>query len=138
MKTKLTWILVGLAVLGLHAGMAAATETQLPEECLEPNLPEEVQRFCDQLRFADVPHYHVVRYAPAGAVRSIHLIDTVTGREIVTSYPHGIKFAIADDLTPGESDREVRVRTEELQGALEASPTPAPPVPAPVGFAAGC
>ena len=109
-------------MLGLHAGMAAATETQLPEECLEPNLPEEVQRFCDQLRFADVPHYHVVRYVPAGAVRSIHLIDTVTGREIVTSYPHGIKFAIADDLTPGESDREVRVRTEELQGALEASP----------------
>ena len=84
-----------------------------------------------------MPHYHVVRYAPTGAVRSIHLIDTVTGREIVTSYPHGIKFAIADELTPGESDREVRVRTEELQGALEASPTPAPPVPAPVGFATG-
>ena len=137
MKTKLMWILVGIAALGLHAGMAAATETQLPEECLEPNLPKEVQRFCDQLRFADVPHYHVVRYAPAGAVRSIHLIDTVTGREIVTSYPHGIKFAIADELTPGESDREVRVRTEELQGALEAAPTPAPPVPAPVGFAVG-
>ena len=137
MKTKLMWILVGIAALGLHAGMAAATETQLPEECLEPNLPKEVQRFCDQLRFADVPHYHVVRYAPAGAVRSIHLIDTVTGREIVTSYPHGIKFAIADELTPGESDREVRVRTEALQGALEGQPTPAPPVPAPVGFATG-
>ena len=137
MKTKLTWILVGIAALGLHAGMAAAAETQLPEECLEPNLSPEVQRFCDQLRFADVPHYHVVRHAPTGAVRSIHLIDTVTGRALVTSYPHGIKFAIADELTPGESDREVRVRTEELQGALEASPTPAPAVPAPAGFATG-
>jgi hypothetical protein len=137
MKTKRMWILVGIAALGLYVGMAAATETQLPEECLEPNLSPEVQRFCDLLRFADVPHYHVVRHAPTGAVRSIHLIDTVTGREIVTSYPHGIKFAIADDLTPGESDREVRVRTEELQGVLEAAPTPAPPVPAPMGFATG-
>ena len=137
MKTKRMWVLVGIAALVLHAGMAAAAETQVPEECLEPNLPPEVQRFCDQLRFADVPHYHVVRYAPTGAVRSIHLIDTVTGRELVTSYPHGIKFALADELTPGESDREVRVRTEELNGALEAAPTPAPPVPAPAGFATG-
>jgi hypothetical protein len=135
MKTKRMWILVGIAALGLHVGMAAAAETQVPEECLEPNLPPEVQRFCDQLQFADVPHYHVVRYAPTGAVRSIHLIDTETGREIVTSYPHGIKFAIADELTPGESDREVRVRTEELEGALEGAPTPAPAVP--TGFATG-
>jgi hypothetical protein len=131
------WIVVGIAALGLHAGMTAATETQLPEECLEPNLPKEVQRFCDQLRFADVPHYHVVRYAPTGAVRSIHLIDTMTGRALVTSYPYGLKFAIADELTPGERDREVRVRTEALQGALEGSPTPAPPVPATENFATG-
>ena len=34
MKTKLMWILVGIAALGLHAGMAAAAETQVPEECL--------------------------------------------------------------------------------------------------------
>jgi hypothetical protein len=139
MKTKRMWIFVGIAALGLYAGIAAAAgkPPQVPEECLEPNLSPEVQRFCDQLQFADVPHYHVVRHAPTGAVRSIHLIDTETGRKVVTSYPHGIKFAIADDLTPGESDREVRVRTEDLKGVLEASPTPAPPVPAPAGFATG-
>ena len=135
MKTKRTWLVVGIAALGLHAGMAAAAETPLPEECLAPNLSPEVQRFCDQLRFADVPHYHVVRYAPTGAVRSVQLIDTETGRALVTSYPHGLKFAIADELTPGESDREVRVRTEDLKGALEGTPTPAPAVPA--GFATG-
>ena len=87
MKTKCMWILVGIAALGLYVGMAAATETQLPEECLEPNLSPEVQRFCDQQRFADVPHYHVVRYAPAGAVRSIHLIDTVTGTRRIILVP---------------------------------------------------
>ena len=33
MKTKLTWILVGIAALGLHAGMAAAAgkPPQVPE-----------------------------------------------------------------------------------------------------------
>jgi hypothetical protein len=86
MKTKLTRILLGLAALMLHAGMAAAAETQLPKECQQPHLSQEVQRFCDQLQFADVPHYHVVRYAPGGAVRSVHLIDTETGRALVTSY----------------------------------------------------
>jgi hypothetical protein len=135
MKTKRTWILVGIAALVLHAGMAAATETQVPEECLEPHLSLEVQRFCDQLRFADVPHYHVVRYASNGAVCSVHMIDTETGRALVTSYPYGIKFAIVDDLTPGESDREVRVRTEELKGALVGTPTPAES--APPSFATG-
>jgi hypothetical protein len=140
MKTKRTWLVVGIAALGLYAGMAAAAETPLPEECLAPNLSPEVQRFCDQLRFADVPHYNVVRYAPTGAVRSIQLIDTVTGRALVTSYPHGLKFAIADELTPGESDREVRVRTEDLKGALEGTPTPGTPTPGPAvstGFAQG-
>jgi hypothetical protein len=140
MKTKRMWIVVGIAALGLYAGMAAAAETPVPEECLAPTLSPEVQRFCDQLRFADVPHYNVVRYAPTGAVRSVHLIDTETGRALVTSYPHGLKFAIADELTPGERDREVRVRTEDLQGALEGTPTPGAPTPepaVPTGFATG-
>jgi len=99
MKTTLTRILLGLAALVVHAGMAAAAETQVPKECQQPNLSKEVQRFCDQLQFADVPHYHVVRYAPSGAVRSVHLIDTQTGTALVTSYPYGIKFAILDELT---------------------------------------
>ena len=75
--------------------MAAAQEEppQVPEECLEPNLHPEIQRFCDQQQFADVPHYHLVRHDATGAVRSVHLIDTQTGQELVTSYPHGIKFA---------------------------------------------
>ena len=39
MKTEPTWILVGLAVLGLHAGMAAATrDASYPEECLGADL----------------------------------------------------------------------------------------------------
>ena len=138
MKTKLTRILLGIAALVVHAGMAAAAETQLPKECQQPRLSKEVQRFCDQLQFADVPHYHVVRYAPTGAVRSVHLIDTKTGRALVTSYPYGIKFAILDELTPGESDREVRVRTRELEGALKGRPTPAGQTPpSPAGFATG-
>ena len=138
MKTQLKRILLGIAALVVHAGMATAAETQLPKECQQPRPSEEVQRFCDKLQFADVPHYHVVRYAPTGAVRSVHLIDTETGRALVTSYPYGIKFAILDELTPGESDREVRVRTEDLEGALKGRPTPAGQTPpAPAGFATG-
>jgi hypothetical protein len=148
MKTKRTWIVVGIAALGLHAGMAAAAETPVPEVCLAPHLSKEVQRVCDQLRFADVPHYHVVRLADQGAVRSIHLIETETGRAVVTSYPHGIHFA-----APDQSDRELRIRPEELKGAVEGRPTPVaaapaglataqqtPPAPAaaaPTGFATG-
>ena len=74
MKTKRMWLVVGIAALVLHAGMAAAQEEppQVPDECLEPNLPPEVQRFCDQLQFADVPHYHLVRHDPtARSARSI-------------------------------------------------------------------
>jgi len=136
------WILVGVVVLGLHAGTAAATETQVPEECLEPHLRKDVQRLCDQLRFADVPHYRVVRHASNGAVHSIHLIETETGRAVAISYPHGIKFT-----APDHDDSELRIRIEELKGVLEGRPTLAGPTlalpqqttpgPAPAGFATG-
>jgi hypothetical protein len=152
MQTTLTWLLAGIAALMLHAGTAAAakgSDTQVPEACQQPNLSPEVQRFCDQLQFAGEPHYHVVRLADNGAVRSIRLIETATGREVFTSYPHGIKFA-----APDQGDDELRIRTEELAGALEGRPTPAGPVaarqttptgpvaarqttPAPMGFASG-
>ena len=136
MKTKLTWMVVGIAALGLHAGMAAAAgkPPQVPQQCLEPHLPQEVQRLCDQLRFADVPHYHVVRHASNGAVRSIHLIETETGRAVATSYPHGIKFA-----APVHDDSELRLRPEELTGALDGRPPPesAPPPSRPAGAALG-
>jgi hypothetical protein len=123
MKMKLTWLLMGVAALVLYAGTtetALARDAKVPEECLEPNLSEELQRFCDQLQFADVPHYHVVRLAGSGAVRSIHLIETETGREVFTSYPHGIKFA-----TPDQDDNELRTRPEELEKVLKGLPTPA-------------
>jgi hypothetical protein len=141
MKTKLMWILVGIAALGLYAGTAAAAAARdatvpngarhhVPKICQRPHLSKEIQRFCDQLQFADVPHYHVVRHAHHGVVRSIHLIDTVTGREVFTSYPYGIRFA-----TPDQSDSELRMKTEELAGVLEGLPTPAEA--APEGFAIG-
>ena len=202
MTTKLTVILVGIAALALLAGMAADAAAQVPKACLEPNLSEEVQRFCDPLRFdrladkekqilkeclqpnlseegqrfcklhfatvpdvvppadtgqvpdeclqpnlsrevqlacdqrqfAGVPHFHVVRFAGNGAVRSVRLIATATGRELVTSYPHGVKFAIPDQL----NDSEVRIRTEELEGTLAGRPTPGAAAVAPApGFATG-
>jgi hypothetical protein len=121
MTTKLTRILAGAAALMLHAGLAVPAAAQVPEACLQPKLSKEIQRFCDQLMFADVPHYLVVRLADNGAVRSIRQIETVTGREIVNSYPHGLKFSIPDEV----NDSELRIRTEELEGILTGRPTPA-------------
>jgi hypothetical protein len=103
-----------------------------PNLCLRQGLSDRTQRWCDQQRFADEPHFVLVRLARDGAVRSVHLIVTETGEEVVTSYPYGILFA-----QPDPTDREVRVTTDELGGFLEGRPTPAGRTPTSNQYATG-
>lgn len=82
--------------------------------CLRPNLSKNIQLLCDQQRFADVPLYDVVRVAFDGTIRSIHLIETATGRTVYTAYPYGIAFAI-----PAKRDRVLRMRVEDLKAFVD-------------------
>jgi hypothetical protein len=104
-----------------------------PDLCQRSNLSKNTQLFCDQQRFAGEPLYNVVRVAANGAVRSIHLIETATGREVFTGYPYGIKFA-----APDERDRELRMKVEDLKPFLDGRPSPtAAQAPAASGYATG-
>ena len=91
----------------------------IPATCFQQNLSEEDQRSFDQQRFQGEPHYNVVRLSPEGAVRSVRLLRTDTGRVVFNGYPHGITFA-----APGDGDKEVRMHTEFLGQFLSARPTP--------------
>jgi hypothetical protein len=115
-----------------------------PNLCQRSGLSRRTQLFCDQQRFADVPLFNVVRLAANGAVRSIRLIETASGRAVYTGYPYGIAFAASDPR-----DRELRMRVEDLAPFLDGRPTPgsgsgsrraAAPISAqaaPTGFATG-
>jgi hypothetical protein len=94
-----------------------------PDLCTRSGLSGNTQQFCDQLRFAGEPHFNLVRLARNGAVRSIHLIRTETGQEVFTGYPYGTAFAV-----PRDTDREVRMTTEELAAFVQGRPTPAAPL----------
>jgi hypothetical protein len=159
MSKTLGWWLMGFAALVLQAGTAAeaeATAAPVPPECessdLSPGeqarcdfiartpnicmrreLSDRTQLWCDQMRFAGEPNFEVVRLARNGAVRSIHLIETATGREVVTQYPYGIAFGVRTDDT-----REVRMKVEELREFLDGRPTPAATeAPGSLGYATG-
>ena len=135
------WTLAGVMVLALPVVMTLNANAYEPKDCGQPNpdnatvqycesinipamcfqqnLPEEEQRSCDQQRFQGEPHYNVVRLSPEGAVRSVRLLRTDTGRVVFNGYPHGIAFA-----APGNGDKEVRMHTEFLTQFLNARPTP--------------
>lgn len=143
MQTKFKWALIAAAaaMLGLPgAAGAAATSLPVPPECeasdlsaeeqsrcdfiartpglcLRQGLSEPTQQWCDQQRFAGEPHYNVVRLAADGPVRSVHLIETDTGREVLTAYPYGAAYAV-----PDERDREVRMTPDSLGSFLEERP----------------
>lgn len=99
-------------------------------------LSEETQQKCHLIRFLGEHNHHLVRLAPRGAIRSIHLIETGSGREVVASYPYGRDFAAEDDGT-----REIRMKVEALEGFSEGRPTPGTvrttALAAPEGFATG-
>jgi hypothetical protein len=159
MRNELKWVLAGAAALMLQAMTGAgaeATGVPVPPECEQPDLSageqarcdfiartpnicmrrelsDRTQLWCDQMRFADEPNYEVVRLARNGAVRSIHLIETATGREVVTQYPYGRAFGVPTDDT-----REVRMKVEELREFLDGRPTPgAIEAPGSSGYATG-
>ncbi len=77
----------------------------------------------DRIRFRDVPHYNVVTVTRDGAVRSVLLIRTDTGREVFRSHPYGTAFAAAS----ARGDRECRMKTQELEKFLRGRPTPGIP-----------
>jgi hypothetical protein len=111
----------------------ADVPADLPRFCFRPRIKEAwKQRECDRIRFADVPHYSVVRLTPEGVVRSIHLVDTESGRVLVRGYPYGVAFAV-----PDERDREIRVKLAALDSVLEGRPTPADITSSSSGYAAG-
>lgn len=146
MWNELKWALAGAAALALQAGSAAdakgtdaahATGVHKPRAeagdtgrhrhrghahplCQRRHLSDDTQLRCDQKRFAGEPLFEVVRLARNGAVRSVHLIETATGREVVTQYPYGMAFGVPTDDT-----REVRMKVEELGEFLDGRPTPA-------------
>ena len=91
----------------------------IPAVCNWHRLSDKTRRLCDRFRFADEPHYNVVRLAPNGAVRSVHLFVTETGKEMYSGYPHGIAFAAKKDDT-----REFRMSTDRLERFLRGRPTP--------------
>ena len=170
MRVQLKWAVASLWLLALPAALpseAGATDAPVPRECHRPDLSPEArarcdfiartpdlcrrsglsrrtQLFCDQQRFADVPVFNVVRLAANGAVRSIRLIETATGRAVYTGYPYGLAFAASDPR-----DRLLRMRVEDLESFLDGRPTPgssrgnrraaAPALAqaAPTGFATG-
>jgi hypothetical protein len=132
MWKQLKWILAGAAALMVQPGTASAHD-RTSELCQRSKLSDKTQLFCDQQRFAGEPVYQIVRLAADGTVRSIHLIETATGREVVTGYPYGRKFA-----APDRRDREVRMKVADLESFLDGRPTPAasePPTPS--GYANG-
>lgn len=90
-----------------------------PKLCERSGLSTRIQRLCDQRRFAREPHFNVVRLAANGAVRSIRLIETATGRTLYTGYPYGIAFA-----APDPRDRVLRMKPEKLARFLDGRPTP--------------
>ena len=143
MLNELRWVLAGATALALQAATAAEADAPVPPECesldlspdaqarcdfiartpnicLRRELSDRTQLWCDQMRFADEPSYEVVRLARNGAVRSIHLIETATGREVVTQYPYGTAFGV-----PTADTREVRMKVEELEAFVQGRPTPA-------------
>jgi hypothetical protein len=121
---------------------AKASPVFPPPICFRDDLSEVIQRICDRLQFAGEPHYNVVKLAPNGAIRSIHLIVTETGEEVLTSYPYGTAFAASD-----ERDFDVRMKVEELEGfltvwsTLDATPgslrAADDATPSPIGVASG-
>ncbi|MGE0684213.1 MAG: hypothetical protein AB7P69_25310, partial [Candidatus Binatia bacterium] len=95
------------------------TSIGIPQTCFLPNLSQDDQRSCDQQRFNGEPHFNVVRLSADGAVRSIQLLRTDTGRTVFTAHPHGTTFAV-----PADGDAVARLHVEFLEQLLTARPTP--------------
>ena len=161
MRTQLNLLLAGAAALLLQAATASAsdaTDDSVPPECRRfdlgpedqarcdyiartPNLcmrldlSERTQRWCDRKRFAGEPRYNVVRLARNGAVRSIHLFETESGREEARLFPYGLAFGV-----PTEDTREVRMKTEDLAAFVAGRPGPEtarPPLGSDANYATG-
>jgi hypothetical protein len=116
------WVMISVVYAQTRDGATRAEQMETgakaspvfpPPICFRDDLSEVIQRICDRLQFAGEPHYNVVKLAPNGAIRSIHLIVTETGEEVLTSYPYGTAFAASDGR-----DFDVRMKVEELEGFL--------------------